>query len=277
MDVVHATPVNRIVRFPMTDFAISVFKLTNLRGYTVPPLNVIYIERDTKNEWRMTCGGTRAYLVRFGNSIEDCQVEQAADSHFMIRRITSSLLIGGAGLFQAEAMGRILFKGVEGSVTWDSQLDRPDPLCKAPSDEIIDSVHDWCSAICQNDPLRRAVDDAHMALTYPYEALVFVYRGLEWLKISQKLGWKDLANDIGVPMKHLSELKKTANYQTGVRHATQKGNKMRALPGNYGSWVCALLDAINAARCRLDKDFQRMSPEQVSNVVMRAMPVVAYP
>ncbi|GAG97761.1 unnamed protein product, partial [marine sediment metagenome] len=136
-------------------------------------------------------------LVRFGNSIEDCQVEQAADSHFMIRRITSSLLIGGAGLFQAEAMGRILFKGVEGSVTWDSQLDRPDPLCKAPSDEIIDSVHDWCSAICQNDPLRRAVDDAHMALTYPYEALVFVYRGLEWLKMSQKIGWKDLANDYG--------------------------------------------------------------------------------
>ncbi|MCX5638865.1 MAG: hypothetical protein NTX52_14405, partial [Planctomycetota bacterium] len=68
----------------------------------------------------------------------------------------------------------------------------------------------------------------------------------------------------------MRELKKTANHQTGVRHATPDGSKMRADPENYGTWVCALLDAINAARCRLDKQFHRMSPEQVSNAVMMA-------
>jgi hypothetical protein len=261
----------------MSDFAINVFKLFNQRGYIVPTINVIYLESGTGLEWRMTCGGTRAYLVRFGNSLQSCLAEQAADSHFMIRRITSSLLIGGVGLFQAEAMGRLLFKGVEGAVTWDSHLDFPDPLGEKYSDDIIKRVYDWCGALCQHDPLRRAVDDAHMALTYPYEALVFVYRGLEWLKMSQKLEWEDLATDMGVTLKQVKELKKTANHQTGVRHATDKGSKMRAIAHNYGTWVCALLDAINSARARLDSTFHRMSPDQVSNAVMRAMPVVPYP
>jgi hypothetical protein len=261
----------------MTDFAVSVFKLVNQRGYTVPPLNITYIESNTGYEWRMTCGGTRAYLVRFGDSLNDSLSEQAADSHFMVRRITGSLLIGGVGLFQPEAMGRVLFKGVQGYVTWDTHLDKPDPTGNRQSDEIMDRVYDWCTVICQDHPLRRAVDDAHLSLTYPHDALVFVYRGLEWLKMSQKLEWEELANDMGVPMKHLRELKKMANQDTGVRHATHNGAKMRANPENYGTWVCALLDAINAARARLDPHFQRMNAEQVSSAVMRAMPVVPYP
>ena len=261
----------------MTEFAINVFRLVSQRGYAVPSLNVTYIERGTGLEWRMTCGGTRAYLVRFGDSLERTWDTQSADSHFMIRRITSSLLLGGAGLFQAESMGRLLFRGVEGSVTWDSHLDRPDPLSSAESDEITDMIYDWCITLCKHDSLRRAADDAHLALTFPHEAIVFVYRGLEWLKMSQKLAWKDLASDLGVSVKHLRDFKKMANIQTGARHATKSGSKMRANAENYGTWVCALLDAINAARVRLEPTFHKMSPQQVANAIMRAMPVVPFP
>jgi len=261
----------------MTDFAINVFRLTNQRGYTVPPLNIGYIESDTGLEWRMTCGGTRAYLVRFGESLAGTWKTQSADSHFMIRRITNSLLLAGVGLFQPEAMGRLFFNNVEGSVTWDSHLDRPDPLNDVKCDEAIDRTYDWCTTLCKHDPLRRAAEDAHLALSNPHEALVFVYRGLEWLKMSQKLSWKDLEDDLGVPISHLRELKKTANHQSGVRHATDDSSKMRASAENYGTWVCAVFDAINAARARLDPTFQKMSPQEVSNAVRQAMPVVPYP
>jgi hypothetical protein len=141
----------------------------------------------------------------------------------------------------------------------------------------VDRVYDWLIALCKHHPLRRAADDAHLALTYPHEALVFVYRGLEWLKMSQQLEWEELASDVGVPMKHLGKLKKTANYESGVRHATSSGSKMRASADNYGTWVCALVDAINAARARLEPAFEKMSAQEVSKAILRAMPVVPYP
>lgn len=261
----------------MTDFAINVFRLVNSRGYSVPALNISYIEIDTGAEWRMTCGGSRAYLVRFGASLDHSFNAQSADSHFMVRRITSSLLLGGVGLFQAEAMGRLLFEGIEGTVTWHSHLNLCDFMSEEQSDDIVDSVYDWCQVLCQHTVLRRAADDAHLALTYPHEALVFVYRGLEWLKLGLKITWKDLASDIGVSVNQIKKLKKTANIGTGVRHATPDGHKMRADAENYGTWVCGLVDAINASRARLDHSYQPMSSEQVGSAIMRAMPIVPFP
>lgn len=96
----------------MPDCVASVFRLSNARGYSVPPLNVDYHEKDTGAQWRLTCGGTRAYVVRIGEGLTDNINEQAEDSHFMIQRITSSLLLGRAGLFQAEAAGRLFFPGL---------------------------------------------------------------------------------------------------------------------------------------------------------------------
>jgi hypothetical protein len=46
------------------DFAISVFLLKNRRGYSLPAFNFGYLEKETGTEWRLTCGGTRAYMVR---------------------------------------------------------------------------------------------------------------------------------------------------------------------------------------------------------------------
>lgn len=261
----------------MTDFAISVFRLSCSRGYSVPEMNIGYLEKDTGVQWHITCGGTRAYLVRSGNKLDENIDTQAADSHFMIRRVTSSLLLGGVGLFQAEAMGRLLFRNVVGMVTWDSHLDRPDPLAKEGPSDAVEMVYGWCGALCQHNILRRAADDAHIALTHPHEALVYVYRGLEWLKEGQGIEWEQIAIDTGVAYKDIRELKKTANHQTGVRHATKDGVKMRAVFENYSTWVCGLFDAINAARARLETGFTPMDPKKVAEAVMRAVPVIPYP
>lgn len=261
----------------MSDFAISVFRLFNAKGYSIPNLNIDYIEKDTELEWRITCGGTRAYLVRFGDKLVDNLDAQAADSHFMIRRVTSSLLLGGLGLFQAEAMGRLIFKNIYGMVTWDSHLDGPDPFRKDDSSEEVKKVYDWCGALCMNNILRRAADDAHIALTHPHEALVYVYRGLEWLKIGQDIGWDIIAKDIGVSNNDIRNLKQIANRETGVRHATKDGVKMRAKFENYSTWVCGLVDSINAARKRLEPEFEPMTPKEVADAVMKATPLLPYP
>ena len=88
--------------------------------------------------------------------------------------------------------------------------------------------------------------------------------------------WEELAGDLGVPVSELRDLKKAANVDTGVRHAAKTGVKMRANAGNYGSWVCALFDAINAARVKLDSEFKPMTAAQVSEAVARAVPTVPY-
>ncbi len=261
----------------MTDFAISVFRLFNAKGYSVPQMNIGYIETNTGLEWRITCGGTRAYLVRFGDKLEDNLDEEAADSHFMIRRVTSSLLLSGLGLFQAEPMGRLIFKDVCGMVTWESHLDGPDPFRKEDSSEEVKKVYDWCGALCKNNILRRAADDAHIALTNPHEALIYVYRGLEWLKEGQDIGWELIAKDIGVSNTDIRNLKKSANRETGVRHATKDGTKMRANFENYSTWVCGLVDAINASRKRLEPEFEPMTPKEVADAVMKATPLLPYP
>lgn len=260
----------------MTDFAISIFKLTSARGYSVPQMNIGYLEKTTGLQWQMTCGGTRAYLVRFGNSLEDNLDVQAADSHFMIRRITSSLLLGGIGLFQSEAMGRMIFKNVEGMVTWISHLDRSCFILGEGLSDVTEKVYGWCIALCQHNILRRAADDAHIALTNPHEALIYVYRGLEWLHEGLRIGWDEIAKNIGASSKDIRELKKTANYQTGIRHATKDGLKMRAIFENYATWVSGLIDAINFARAKLEPGFQRTDPREVAETVMRAAPFFPY-
>ena len=119
--------------------------------------------------------------------------------------------------------------------------------------------------------LRRAINDAYQALLNPHEALVFVYRGLEWLKTAQELKWDTIASDIGVTTSELKELTKAANFETGVRHASRSGRKLRASLENYGTWVCGLIDGINAARVRIESDFKPMTPETVAAAVAKAV------
>lgn len=260
----------------MSDFAITVFCLKNEKGFLVPPINVRYVEKDTGWDWTFTCGGTRAYLVRAGDPLSADSSQEAPDSHFMVRRITSALLLGGVGLFHPRAAGRILFRNMEGTVSWTSELDHPS-TDKEESENSAISVMDWFGAICKHPALRRAADDAHLALALPHDALVFVYRGLEWLHEGLGTSWEELAKDMGVPFSEVRELKKTANTEFGFRHATKTGGKMRADVLNYATWVCGLIDAMNVARTRLEPGFTKMSPKAVSDAVLRAAPLVPYP
>jgi hypothetical protein len=194
----------------------------------------------------------------------------------MIRRITSSLLLGGVGLFQPEPKGRLLFNGVEGQVTWDCHLDQPDPKPETIPEAVIKRVTGWCQALSAHNVLRRAADDVHLALSHPHEALVYIYRGFEWLVVGQGMKWDDIAADCGVPAANIHELKKAANVDTGVRHATKSGRKLRAIRDNYGTWACGLFEAINAARERLEPNYTRMTPQEVADAVFRAIPPVPY-
>lgn len=258
------------------DIAVSVFRLSNRRGFFVPGVNIKYAERDTNVEWGLVCGGTRGYIVRFGTPLIDDPEEQSADSHFMVRRVTSSLVLAGAGLFQAEACGRLFFRNIVGEVSWTAYFDWPALSAERVSPTTSDTVHDWCSALCNHTVLRRAADDAHAALSNPHEALIYVYRGLEWLVSGLNITWDELAKDLGAPVAELRELKKTANVDIGVRHATASGIKMRADERNYASWICALFDAINGARARLEPGFKPMDSKTAAAAVMRALPVVPY-
>jgi hypothetical protein len=83
--------------------------------------------------------------------------------------------------------------------------------------------------------------------------------------------WDDLAISIGAKPKDIQELKKTANIDLGVRHATKTGTKMRADPFNYGTWMVALFQAIDAARERLELGYKQVRVEDIYNATARAM------
>jgi hypothetical protein len=259
------------------DFVASVFRLSNRRGYSVPAFNFGYLEKSTGIEWRLTCGGTRAYMVRFGNPLSHDLDEQAAESHFMMRRVTAGLLLCGFGLFEPEPVGRMLFTDIIGEkVQFTSHLDNPNPDVGAMAKERTDDFYSWVAAISTHTVLRRAAEDAHAALMHPHEALIYVYRGLEWLVVGMNMSWEDLGRDIGATPNEIRELKKTANVDTGTRHATKSGSKLRADPFNYGTWVIGLFDAINVARTKLEPGFNRMTGEQVGEAVARAVPHVPF-
>jgi hypothetical protein len=255
------------------DIAASIFRVSSRRNHFVPKLNIGYQEQGSRVHWQIVCGGTRAYAVRFAPTISDDNWwEETADSHFMMRRLTSALLISGAGLFHAEAMGRLIFNGMPDEIRWTSQFDwvgEVEDLDPTP-------VYDWFTAFSHHRVLGRAADDAHLALTYPSEAGVFVYRGLEWIVVTQHLSWSDIAKDIGVTPSEMKEFKKFTNYELGIRHAVKSGIKLRASPENYGTWVCALFDAINAARARLEPGFTPMTSTQVAEAVFKSAPRIPY-
>ena len=204
------------------------------------------------------------YLVRHATPLLADMEEQAADSHFMVDRLKFAFLFGGAGLFCSKSVGRLIFRGVVGDVTWDTQLDFPDPFFGGwPDATTTTQVADWYGAICAHNVLRLAANDAYLALTHPHEALLYAYRGMEWIVVGTKISWEDLAKDIGVSTADLREFKKTANVEGGARHPTQSLQKLRADLQNCSGWVTCLFDAINAARTRLDPSYTPKTPKMI--------------
>lgn len=260
----------------MVDFALNIFRLTNRRGFFVPKLDVRYAEKGTDVEWHINAGGGRAYLVRVGAKLSDDLDEQAADSHFMIKRLVCALLLARGGLFQPEAAGRLLMRDIRGDVSWTTELDWPDPKPDTGDPQVIARFHDWLRALTGHTLLRRAAEDVHSALTHPHETLVYVYRGMEWLVVGLGISWDTLAGMIGVPPAELRNLKKLANVDTGARHANRDGTKIRADIYVGGTWVCALIDAINATRAHLEPDFVKMNAKEVAEAVGRSVTSTAY-
>jgi hypothetical protein len=266
-----------LVKRVCVDFVISVFQLINRRGYFVPAFNLAYGEKGTDAEWRISCGGTRAYLVRFATPLDRDIDEQAADSHFMVRRVTASLLMSGIGLFQAIPVGRVLFTDVWGdAVGWIAQCDHPDPELTEMPVADTDVLYGWIRALCLHTFLRRAAEDAHTALLNPLEALVFVYRGLEWLVEGIGFTWDDIAKELGGTRNDIRELKKSANFETGVRHASKSGLKMRPDLRNYGSYVAGLFDIINAARAKVEPGYMTVAGKEGGKILPRAVPYVPF-
>jgi hypothetical protein len=124
--------------------------------------------------------------------------------------------------------------------------------------------------------LLRPAEDAHTALTHPHDALVYVYRGLEWLVVGLGISWEDLGNAIGATPNEIRELKKMANVDLGVRQASKSGTKMRADPFNYSTWVVGLFDVINAVREKLEPGFTKMTGKETGEAVGRAAPFVPF-
>jgi hypothetical protein len=255
------------------DFVVSVFKLVNRRGYSLPMFNFGWHEQDSGTEWRANCGGTRVYLVRYATPLNRDMDEQAAESHFMMRRITGALLMSGFGLFQAESTGRVIFTDVYGEmVNWTAYIDQPDPEVGAMEAESSEALFGWIRAISLHTPLRRATEDAHAALANPHEALFHSYCGLEWLVKGMGYSWEDIATELDGSKNDISELKKMANHETGVRHASRSGTKLRAEVHSYSAWVSNLFDMINAARAKAEPGYVTVAGKKGAYILSRAMP-----
>src|SRR5258708_40111973 len=121
----------------MADFAISVFQLRNERGYASPNLEIQYQERGSDIQWRISCGGTRVYLVRIGESLKMEGEDQAVDSYYMVRRVTGALLLGGVGLFEIQVRGRLMFSGAYGDISWGTEPDAQVPLEEKSDENLV--------------------------------------------------------------------------------------------------------------------------------------------
>jgi len=258
----------------------SIFEMTSRLGYFVPRFNMRFDEADTGKVWFISRGGTRCYIARIETQPTVDIFEQAADSHFMMNRIVGSLLISGAGLFTPEIKGRLVFRGIE-KLDWDSQVEM-----EIGWSEEVKRVHDvfshenfrgWLHAVFGHTFLRRAVDDLVLALRAPTESFIFIYRGFEWLEQGLKISKKEFAEALGVRLDDLKQLGKLANVETGVRHATSTGAKMRANVETYSTWAAGLIDAINFSRAKLEPQFRPMTPHEVAHALKVALLVQPYP
>ena len=135
----------------------------------------------------------------------------------------------------------------------------------------------WFGALSKHIFLRRAVADLVIAMRTPPESFVFIYRGFEWLEDGLKISKKEMAAALGVELSDYRELGKLANVETGVRHASSTGSKIRADTKTYSSWMCGLVDGINYARNKVDRGFVRMTPKEVAAAITISVSLDPYP
>lgn len=270
----------KIADAPKYTLVCSVFELKSEVGYFVPNLNIRYDERDSSNSNFITGGGMRVYISRIGEHLEQSAAAQAADSHFMIERVIAALLISGAGLFRYDAKGRIFLCAPVETLQWTAQTDL-EPYYGERAQAVLASFDEgefgsWLECICAQTPIRRALHDAVQALRNPVEAFFYIYRGFEWLKVGLGLSWDDIASDVGVTTRQIKDVGQIANDETGVRHASVSGSKLRANTENVGTWIAGLVHAIECARARIDKSYTASEPKRIAEKLRLAVQYVPY-
>jgi len=263
----------------MPSLVASIFRLENDKGYLSPKIDIQYMEKDTGVQWTINCGGTRVYLIRFGQNLDADLNDQSADSHFMVNRIITSLFLSGCGLFRAKAMGRLFINNIDTSaINVTTHLDLWDKMSEEINEiQIADEFRDWYQFICGNVLFRRAADDAYQALLNPVEVIFYIYRGMEWLLQAADIGWRELAQDIGVSFNDIKKFKRQINYESGERHGIKSGLKRRSIAEDYGALVADFIYGLCNVRKRVDDDFSGISTEKAAEIVMKAMPLVPYP
>jgi len=174
-------------------------------------------------------------------------------------------------------MGRLLFEDIGSEeLRFHSHFDLRD-IEEEKEKQQIEHLADWYKFICLNDLFRRAADDAYFALLNPVESIFHIYRGMEWLLKAGNIGWRELAEDIGVSFKEIREFKRAANVELGQRHGIESARKMRAQTRECGMLVADFVYGICRVRKRVDNDYEVPTPKDVSKIVMKAIPIVPYP
>ena len=261
----------------MSDLVASIFKFENEKGFFVPEFSIDYFESDTKNRWIINCGGSRAYFIRIGQQLCGNIKDQCDDSHFMAKRVVTALLVSGIGLFRIVCVGRLLFEDISAEqLRFHSHLDLWNSAQSVESQDI-ETLSDWVTFLCKNTLFRRAAEDAYSALSNPTESAFFIYRGMEWLIKAGKIGWRELADDIGVSFHDIKEFKKMANHDLGQRHGIESGHKLRADPFGFGSLAADFLYGLCNVRKRIDSSYKGISSNEAARRVMKALPIVPYP
>jgi len=198
----------------------------------------------------------------------------------MVNRVVAALVMASAGLFTPDIKGRLLIYDVE-HLEWDSQIHFDifwsDEVKRVHQAFSEDNFASWLRAISTHTFLRRAIDDMILALRSPAEAFVYLYRGFEWLEDGLRISQKEMASAIGVDVHNLKKLGKIANDETGMRHASTSGVKMRADLETYSTWIAGLADGINYARSKVDATFNRMTSTEIAEALKVAVMIHPYP
>lgn len=100
---------------------------------------------------------------------------------------------------------------------------------------------------------------------------------MEWLLRAGNIGWKELAQDIGVSFNDIKKFKQMANSELGQRHGIVTGLKLRATAEEYGSLVADFLYGLCKVRKRVDPSYKVISEQRAGQIVLNAIPAVPYP
>ena len=63
------------------------------------------------------------------------------------------------------------------------------------------------------------------------------------------------------------------SFRTGF---WEPGQKLRAVPENYGTWVAGLFDMINAARTKVEPGYVSVAGKEGGKILSRAIPHVPF-